>query len=128
MISLKQRYPGHAKQAALIASQCRETVSTGRFIVTVDDDIDAANLDEVIWAMCTRCDPERQIDIVRRCLSSPIDPAFNKKGLEPHRDLSSRAIIDACKPFEWIENFPPMIQVDPQEKKEVEEKWGKLFK
>ena len=127
VVSIKQRYPGHAKQAALIASQVRETVSAGRFVIVVDDDIDATNLDEVIWAMCTRCDPERQIDIVRRCLSSPIDPAFNKKGLEPHKDLSSRAIIDACKPFEWIENFPPMIQVDPQVKKEIETKWQGLF-
>ena len=127
VISITQRFPGHAKQAALIASQCRETVSTGRFIVTVDDDIDPANLEEVVWAMCTRCDPDRSIDIIRRCLSSPIDPAFNKKGLEPHKDLSSRAIIEACKPFEWIENFPPMIQVDPQEKKKVEKKWNGLF-
>jgi 4-hydroxy-3-polyprenylbenzoate decarboxylase len=128
VVSIKQRYPGHAKQAALIVSQCQEGVSCGRFIITVDDDIDPSNLDEVVWAMCTRCDPERSIDIIRRCLSSPIDPAFNKKGLEPFTQLSSRAVIDACKPFEWIDNFSPMIQIDPQEKSKIEKKWEKVFR
>jgi len=126
VISIKQRYPGHAKQAALIASQCREGVSVGRFIITVDEDIDPANLEEVVWAMCTRCDPERSVDIIRRCLSSPLDPAFNKND-PAFKALSSRAIVDACKPFEWIEDFPETVQIDPQKKKEIERKWQRLF-
>ena len=127
VISIKQRYPGHAKQAALIASQCQEGVSLGRFTITVDDDIDPANLEEVVWAMCTRCDPERSIDIIRRCLSSPLDPVFNKND-PAFNALNSRAIIEACKPFEWIEDFPQMVGIDPEEKNEIEKKWERLFK
>jgi 4-hydroxy-3-polyprenylbenzoate decarboxylase len=84
-------------------------------------------LDEVVWDMCTRCDPERSIDIIRRTLGGPLDPAINKK--DPIlKSLNSRAIIEACKPFEWIEDFPQMVGIDPQEKKEIEKKWERLFK
>ncbi len=127
VVSIKQRYPGHAKQAALIVSQCQEGVSEGRFVVVVDDDIDPANLNEVVWAMCTRCDPERSIDIIRRTLGGPLDPAFNKND-PTFKSLNSRAIIEACKPFEWIEDFPEMVGIDPQEKKEIEKKWENLFR
>ena len=102
-------------------------MSEGRFVVVVDDDIDPANLDEVVWAMCTRCDPERSIDIIRRTLGGPLDPAFNKND-PTFKSLNSRAIIEACKPFEWIEDFPEMVGIDPQEKKEIEKKWENLFR
>ena len=36
------------------------------FVVVVDEDIDPTNLFEVLWAMCTRCDPTEDIDIVRK--------------------------------------------------------------
>jgi len=127
VISIKQRFAGHAKQAALIASQCQEGVGLGRFTITVDDDIDPSDLEEVVWAMCTRCDPERSIDIIRRCLGSPLDPAFSKND-PAFKGLNSRAIIDACKPFEWIEDFPEMVGIDPKEKEEIKRKWERLFK
>src|ERR1041384_2800444 len=51
VVSIKQRYPGHAKQAAVVASQCHAGAYLGRFVVVVDDDIDPSNTDDVIWAM-----------------------------------------------------------------------------
>ena len=51
ILKIKQRYPGHAKQAALIASQCRPGAYLGSYVVVVDDDIDIYNPDDVIWAM-----------------------------------------------------------------------------
>jgi UbiD family decarboxylase len=44
IIALKQRYPGHARQAELIASQCRAAALLRRYVMVVDDDID-------IWEM-----------------------------------------------------------------------------
>src|SRR5215475_13800229 len=40
VVAIKQRYPGHARQAALIASQCRAAALLTRYIVVVDEDID----------------------------------------------------------------------------------------
>ena len=42
-ISIKQMYPGHSKQAGLIASQCHAGAYVNRWVVVVDDDIDPAN-------------------------------------------------------------------------------------
>ena len=57
VVSIKQMYAGHAKQAGLIAANCRSGVYAGRWVVVVDEDIDPSNIHDVIWAMSTRCDP-----------------------------------------------------------------------
>ncbi len=73
-VAIKQMYAGHAKQAGLIASQCHAGAYVNRFVVVVDDDIDPADMDKVIWAMCTRCDPREGMEILRGCWSSALDP------------------------------------------------------
>ena len=37
-VAIKQRYPGHAKQAAVVASQCHAGAYLGRFVVVVDEE------------------------------------------------------------------------------------------
>ena len=73
-MSIKQRYPGHARQAGLIATECHAAAYLGRYTIVVDDDIDPTNLNEVLWAVCTRSDPVQDIEILRRCWSGPLDP------------------------------------------------------
>ena len=84
VLSIRQRYPGHAKQAAMIASQCRSGAYLGRYVIVVDDDIDITNSEEVIWAISSRSDPAQSIDILRRCWSGPLDPRIpaEEKGLQ----------------------------------------------
>ena len=43
IISIKQRYAGHSKQALLVAAGARAGAYGGKFVVVVDDDIDIAN-------------------------------------------------------------------------------------
>src|SRR5258708_40282073 len=74
VVSIKQRYPGHARQAAMIASQCRSGAYLGRYVIVVDEDIDITNSEEVIWAISSRSDPVDSIEILRRCWSGPLDP------------------------------------------------------
>lgn len=121
VVSIKQRYGGHAKRAALIASQSTSAVYMGRYVVVVDEDIDPSNMQDVMWALCTRSDPERAIDIVRETWSSPLDPMIRKP---TSRFFNSRAIINACKPFDWIDEFPQAITIDPGYASKVKEKWG----
>jgi len=123
VVSIKQRYPGHARQAALAISQCHSAAYLGRFVVVVDDDIDITKLDDVIWAICTRCDPEYDIDILRRCWSGPLDPVIP----EERKGFSSRAIIDACKPFERLPIFPKVVQVSKELHQQVMKKWHEVL-
>ena len=57
VVAIKQRYPGHAKQAGMLASQCFSGGYQNRFTIVVDDDIDPTRIDDVVWALSTRCDP-----------------------------------------------------------------------
>src|SRR3990170_261824 len=57
VVSIKQRYPGHARQTGAAAIACRGGAYMGRYYVIVDEDIDPSNIDEVIWAIATRSDP-----------------------------------------------------------------------
>jgi UbiD family decarboxylase len=108
VISLKQRYPGHARQAALVASQCQGAAYLGRYVVVVDDDIDVYDINDILWAMCSRADPVDATEIIRRCWSGSLDPIIPKD----RKGFSSRMIIDACRPFEWMANFPPAAEID----------------
>ncbi|MDZ4247491.1 MAG: UbiD family decarboxylase, partial [Dehalococcoidia bacterium] len=124
VVSIKQRYAGHAKQAALLASQGRVGSYMGRYIIVVDEDIDPSDINEVLWAMCTRSDPEKDIDIIRRTRSSALDPMIRKPSTAYY---NSRAVIDACKPYEWMTEFPQEIRIDPELARRVREKWGDIL-
>ena len=57
-----------AKQAGHVAAQCQAANYANRFVIVVDDDIDVSNLEQLIWAMCTRCDPATATDLRSRCV------------------------------------------------------------
>jgi 4-hydroxy-3-polyprenylbenzoate decarboxylase len=120
VVAIKQRYPGHARQAGLIATECHAAAYLGRYTVVVDDDIDPTNLDEVMWSLCTRSDPVKDIEILRRCWSGPLDPIIHKDD----KGFNSRAIIDATRPYEWKESFPPVSRSSRELRERVLGKWG----
>ncbi len=123
IVAIRQRYAGHARQAGFIASQCREAAYMGKYTIVVDEDIDVTNLEEVLWAVCTRTDPATSIDFIRRAWASKAEPMLRPG--EPA--FNSRAVIDACKPFEWIDDFPRVAEADPVYLRELEKKWLGLF-
>ncbi len=131
-VSIKQRYPGHSRQAGMIASQCSSGVYVGRYTIVVDDDIDVTNLNDVIWAIATRADPERAIEIFRRCRSSSADPAVppsqKGSGSNPGAVFTSKAVIDACWPYEWKDRAYPVAEVSPELRGQLLAKWGEEFR
>lgn len=118
-VSIKQRYPGHAKDVALFISQSKVGY-WGRYVIVLDDDIDPTNIHDVLWALATRSDPEKSIDIIRRARGAPLDPMVRKPATS---HFTSRAIIEACKPYEWISEFPKVIDHDRELADRVKLKW-----
>ena len=96
--------------------------------MVVDEDIDPFNLDDVMWALATRCDPETSLDVCRRIWSYKIDPRLPKNKKEVGDYTGAVAIIDACRPYHWIDEFPRTTKIDEELLKATEEKWGKFFK
>jgi UbiD family decarboxylase len=123
VVSIKQRYPGHAKQAAIIASQCRSGAYLGRYVVVVDDDVDITNSEEFIWALGSRSDPAQSIDILRRAWSGPLDPRIPRDEV----GHSSRAVIDATRPYEWRDKFPKSSGASRELKDQVARQWREFL-
>jgi 4-hydroxy-3-polyprenylbenzoate decarboxylase len=105
-VSIKQMYPGHSKQAGLIASQCHAGAYANRFVVVVDDDIDPSDMNKVMWAMSTRFEPREGLEILRGCWSTVLDPMCY--GEDDPRN--ARVVIDACKPFKRRDTFPTVVR------------------
>src|SRR5258707_11322606 len=122
VISIKQAYPGHARQAGMMAASCQSGSYLGRFVMVVDDDVDPTDLFDVMWAMCTRCDPAQDIDFIRRAWSGPLDPILDKAS-----STNSRAVIDACRPFERLKDFPTVAKASPELVKKVSEKFASIL-
>ena len=123
IIALKQAYPGHAMRAAHGAMGGTAGYH-GRFVIVVDDDIDPYNLEQVLWAIATRCDPETSLDVCRRIWSYKIDPRLPKHKKEVADYTGSVAIIDACRPYHWMEEFPATTQISEELLKKTSAKWA----
>jgi 4-hydroxy-3-polyprenylbenzoate decarboxylase len=119
VVAIRQRYPGHARQVGVLASHCDNAGYMGRYVVVVDDDIDVADFNDVLWAMCTRVDPIKSIEFTERCWSGPLDPIIPKA----EKGFNSRAIIDACRPFEWMKDFPPVSGASRELRDKVKKKY-----
>jgi 4-hydroxy-3-polyprenylbenzoate decarboxylase len=126
VISIKQAYAGHSKQAATVAATCKSGAYLGRFTVVVDDDVDPTNLDDVIWAMSTRCDPVKDIDLIRDMWSSPLDPVIP---YDPAAKayLSNRATIAACRPYARLNDYPAVARARASVLAAVKEKFADLL-
>jgi 4-hydroxy-3-polyprenylbenzoate decarboxylase len=123
VVALKTQYLGHAKQAGLIASQCSGGIEMNRLTVVVDDHVDVTNIQDVVWAILARCDPERGVEIIKDTKGSRIDMAI----APDRRELSanSRMIIDATTPFTW-KNDPLAGDIisTPERTRKILARWG----
>jgi 4-hydroxy-3-polyprenylbenzoate decarboxylase len=124
VVAIEQMHPGHARQTGLIAANCQANAYTGRITIVVDDDIDVTDLNRVLWAVVTRCDPAQDIEIIRRAWSTRLDPlAYPEK----ERQLNNRMVIDACIPFERRGTFPKVATTSPELKAAITAKFPDLF-
>jgi UbiD family decarboxylase len=126
-VSITQRYPGHAVQAAHVAAQCGASAYASKYIVVCDDDVDVTNLDQMLWAMLTRTDPKESIQFITGSWDSSADPAIPPERRAAGDFTHSVALINACKPWHWREKFPPSNAPSPEVAKKAREKFGWLL-
>ena len=81
VVSMKKAYPGHAKRVMMgVWSYLRQFVYT-KWVIVVDDDIDARDWKDVMWAMATRMDPARDITLIENTPIDYLDFASPESGL-----------------------------------------------
>jgi UbiD family decarboxylase len=125
VVALRQRYDGHAKRAALIAAA---NSYMGRIVVVVDDDVDPSDLADVMWAVATRCEPSEQTDIIRNAWSSALDPRIHPDAKARGASAHSKLVIEAVKPFAWIDRFPKVSALSHADARAIEAKWADALK
>ncbi|MFQ5917859.1 MAG: UbiD family decarboxylase [Candidatus Binatia bacterium] len=124
VIAIKQRYTGHSKQTALAACGARAGAYGGKFLVVVDEDVDITNLPDVIWAMATRCAVREGVDLVKNVWTSPAEPAISPGSRSTKGYTMDRVLIDACRPYQWIEDFPQVNVFSKEYRQVIEKKWN----
>ncbi len=122
VVSIRQRYAGHALQVLTAAAGFHAGASMYRYFVAVDEDIDPSDLNQVMWALCTRVDPAESVQILRSW-TSDLDPRLPPEKREKGDYTMGRILFDACRPFPWRDRFPIPNRFSPERRKEVWEKW-----
>jgi 4-hydroxy-3-polyprenylbenzoate decarboxylase len=125
VVSIRQMHPGHAKQAGAAAATCHAGAYANRWVIVVDEDIDPTDTNEVLWALCTRTDVVEDIDVLRRCWSTPLDPMAYADGGPAY--FNNRMIIDACRPYDRLASFPRVARASFEEAAELRRAWPDLF-
>jgi 4-hydroxy-3-polyprenylbenzoate decarboxylase len=126
-IAIEKGYGGHSVQVGHHAATGPASAYHGRYTVVVDDDIDVFNPDEVLWAMCSRVDPARDIQIEERTWSTSLDPTIPPKKRERGDLTNSRAIIDATRPYHYRDQYPAVNEVSDELAAELYADWSELF-
>ncbi len=123
-VSIKKRFPGEAKKAMFSVLGMGQ-LSFTKIIAVFDDDINIRDLSQVMWALATRIDPQRDVQIIQDATADSLDhttdmPAFG-----------SKMLIDATKKTReegYKREWPATIGLPKDLVKEVERKWESLRK
>jgi len=122
VVSMKKQYPGHAKRIMLgVWSFLRQFMYT-KFVIVTDDDVNARDWNDVIWAMTTRMDPARDTTIIENTPIDYLDFA------SPVSGLGSKMGMDATNkwPGETDREWGEPIVMDESIKERVDEIWDDL--
>ncbi len=102
--------------------------------ILVDDDIDVTNPHEVFWAIASRCSPEIGVQVIPGTGVWQLDPRIPPKGRSNPDDDHGRKpytahdlVINACRPYDWIDDFPPVAVNSPSFRQRIRERWPELF-
>jgi 4-hydroxy-3-polyprenylbenzoate decarboxylase len=122
VISMRKEYPGHAKRIMLgVWSFLRQFMYT-KFIIVTDDDVNVRRWEDVIWAMTTRMDPQRDSVFIDNTPIDYLDFA------SPVAGLGSKVGMDATNKWEGetTREWGTAIAMDEDVKARVDDLWSSL--
>lgn len=122
VVRMKKQYPGHAKRVMFgVWGFLRQFMYT-KFVIVVDEDIDARSWEDVIWAMTTRMDPLRDTVLIDQTPIDYLDFA------SPVSGLGSKAGFDATNkwPGETQREWGVPIVMTPEVKARIDGLWSSL--
>lgn len=122
VVTMKKQYPGHAKRVMMgVWSFLRQFMYT-KFVIVCDDDVNARDWNDVIWAITTRMDPARDTTLVENTPIDYLDFA------SPVSGLGSKMGMDATNkmPGETDREWGEPIVMDAGVKQRIDDIWDEL--
>ena len=122
IVTMKKQYPGHAKRVMMgVWSFLRQFMYT-KFVIVCDDDVNARDWNDVIWAITTRMDPARDTTMIENTPIDYLDFA------SPVSGLGSKMGMDATNkmPGETDREWGEPIVMDESVKRRVDDIWDQL--
>ena len=122
VITMKKQYPGHAKRVMMGAWSFLRQFMYTKFLIVTDDDINARDWKDVIWAMTTRMDPARDTLVLENTPIDYLDFA------SPVSGLGGKIGMDATNklPGETTREWGVPIRMDADVKARVDAMWASL--
>src|SRR6266436_3564404 len=120
VLSIRKAYPGHAKRAMMaVWSYLRQFMYT-KWVIVVDEDINARDWKDVMWAIATRMDPARDITVIENTPIDYLDFA------SPESGLGGKLGFDATNkwPPETMRDWGRQIRMSDEIIAEVTAKWA----
>lgn len=122
VVTIKKQYPGHAKRVMMgVWSFLRQFMYT-KFVIVTDDDINARDWKDVIWAITTRMDPRRDTILIDQTPIDSLDFA------SPVSGLGSKMGMDATHkwPGETQREWGRPILMDTSTQQRIDIIWPEL--
>ncbi len=119
IVSIRKRYPGHAKQVAMGLLGLGQ-FSLTKMVVVVDHDVDVHDLNQVMYAVASTVDPQRDVSIIENCVADELDHA------SVGERVGGKMIVDATRKLkeEIGREWPEPVAPDPEVSRLVDERWG----
>ena len=115
VVSIRKQYPGHAKRVMMgIWSYLRQFLYT-KMIIVVDDDIDARDWKDVMWAIATRFDASRDLTVIDNTpidyldFASPLPELGGKIGLDATNKIGSETIREWGRPIRMSDEIVDLV-------------------
>nr|WP_136252697.1 4-hydroxy-3-polyprenylbenzoate decarboxylase [Ningiella ruwaisensis] len=122
IVTMKKQYPGHAKRVMMgVWSFLRQFMYT-KFVIVCDDDVNARDWNDVIWAITTRMDPARDTTMIENTPIDYLDFA------SPVSGLGSKMGLDATNKLlgETDREWGTPIVMDESVKQKIDDIWDEL--
>ncbi|RFP55048.1 MAG: UbiD family decarboxylase [Limnothrix sp. CACIAM 69d] len=120
IISIDKAYPGQARRAALAFWSALPQFTYTKFVIVVDKSINIRDPRQVMWAVCSKVDPDRDVFILPENPLDSLDFATEKAG------LGSRMGIDATDKIypEINREWGKVLESDPEVAATVDRRWA----
>lgn len=122
IVSIKKRYPGHAKKV-MFALWGMGQMMFAKTIIVLDEDVNVQDMREVLWAATTRMDPVQDVIIIDKTPTDTLDHA----SVLPN--LGSKMGIDATRKGAdegFMRDWPDALKMDEDVRKRVDSIWDEL--